>query len=285
MEELTGMSRTNIRFYEGEGLIHPNRKENGYRDYSFEDAQILLKVKLLRSMDIPLDHVKAVASGVRRLPDVLAEREAAMVQQEVHQERTRQVIRIMQQAGTEFESLKPEELFTVLESETAVEDAPPRLNLPWRRYWARGLDFSLYGTLVGHLLYDFLNKEILITIGTLAAMLILEPLFLSLFGTTPGKAVFGIRVTDTEGARLDYSTALERTWTVMWEGMAMNIPFISWYFQYKSLSYAEDDIALSWEDESELTFQDDKMWRYILLAIAHLVLLGISVYSVFVMGG
>ena len=31
MEEKSGISRTNIRFYEGEGLIHPQRRENGYQ--------------------------------------------------------------------------------------------------------------------------------------------------------------------------------------------------------------------------------------------------------------
>ena len=33
MEERSGMSRANIRFYEAEGLLCPARQENGYRDY------------------------------------------------------------------------------------------------------------------------------------------------------------------------------------------------------------------------------------------------------------
>ena len=34
VENLSGMTRANIRFYEVEGLIAPQRGENGYRDYS-----------------------------------------------------------------------------------------------------------------------------------------------------------------------------------------------------------------------------------------------------------
>ena len=35
VEERTGLSRSNIRFYEKEKLIEPSRNEsNGYRDYS-----------------------------------------------------------------------------------------------------------------------------------------------------------------------------------------------------------------------------------------------------------
>ena len=63
MEARVGMSRTSIRFYETEGLIQPSRKDNGYRDYSEADAQVLQRVKLLRSMDVSLEEVKALADG------------------------------------------------------------------------------------------------------------------------------------------------------------------------------------------------------------------------------
>ena len=48
IEELAGMPRANIRYYEAEGLLNPTRSENGYRDYSTEDFEILQKIKLLR---------------------------------------------------------------------------------------------------------------------------------------------------------------------------------------------------------------------------------------------
>ena len=32
IEDRSGMTRANVRFYESEGLLHPERKENGYRD-------------------------------------------------------------------------------------------------------------------------------------------------------------------------------------------------------------------------------------------------------------
>ena len=46
VEERTGLPRANIRYYESEGLIHPARGENGYRDYRQEDVDTLLKIKL-----------------------------------------------------------------------------------------------------------------------------------------------------------------------------------------------------------------------------------------------
>lgn len=285
MEEKTGMSRTNIRFYEGEGLIRPQRRENGYREYSDSDASVLMKVKLLRSMDVPLEQVKAAAFGQRTLGSILQELEETIDARQAHQDRTRAVLRQLRQNGTEFASLNPAELLPLLEEGKTVEDAPPRLNLPWRRYCARTLDLSLYNTAVSLLLYDFLNKEILITVLTLLAMTIIEPLLLSRFGTTFGKAIFGIRVTNRDGSRLDYTTAMNRTWTVMWEGMAMSIPLVSMYFCYKSYSLAEDEIPLSWEGDSELTIRDDKMWRFLPFVLAHLALFAVSIYSVVTLGG
>ncbi len=50
LEERTGLSRANIRFYEKEGLLSPLRRENGYREYTEEDVQTLQRIKLLRSL-------------------------------------------------------------------------------------------------------------------------------------------------------------------------------------------------------------------------------------------
>ena len=45
MEEMTGLARSNIRFYEKEKLIEPKRNEkNGYRIYSEEDARQIKKL-------------------------------------------------------------------------------------------------------------------------------------------------------------------------------------------------------------------------------------------------
>lgn len=276
MEEHTGINRANIRYYESEGLLHPEREANGYRNYSEADAAILLKIKLLRAMDVPLAAVKEVAGGTKTLEQALSELDAQITAQQSKQERVRQIIGRMHE---DFDTLEPEGYLAMLESgEAWSEDAPPRLNLPWRRYWARCLDFSLYNTLVSLLLWDFQNSMIYIPIGTLFALLLIEPALLSLFGTTPGKAIFGIRVTDLEGGKLSYGTALERTWTVLWEGEALRIPLICLYFRYKSLDLAEQEIPLSWETDSDLTYRDDKLWRYGLYTLAVLADIAATVW-------
>lgn len=69
-QELTGISRENIRFYEREGLIHPDRNpENDYRDYGPEDVRRLKIIRMLRMLDMPLEDVGKVLGGKITLPE------------------------------------------------------------------------------------------------------------------------------------------------------------------------------------------------------------------------
>ena len=45
VEELTGITKKNIRFYEEQKLISPQRNPaNGYREYSMEDVKQLSRI-------------------------------------------------------------------------------------------------------------------------------------------------------------------------------------------------------------------------------------------------
>ena len=75
LEEKTGLARANIRYYEQQGLLHPARQENGYRDYSGEDLQTLRKIKLLRHLGLGIETIRAVQHGEQTLDAALAARE------------------------------------------------------------------------------------------------------------------------------------------------------------------------------------------------------------------
>ena len=64
VEELVGITKKNIRFYEEQGLLNPDRNpENGYREYSLKDVDRLLKIKLLRKIDVPIEEIKRLENG------------------------------------------------------------------------------------------------------------------------------------------------------------------------------------------------------------------------------
>ena len=76
-EQITGISRRNLRFYEDQGLIRPERNpDNDYRDYSQEDIRILKQIRAFRMVDIPLEEIRHYFKGEKTV-DALA---AAQVQ-------------------------------------------------------------------------------------------------------------------------------------------------------------------------------------------------------------
>lgn len=276
IEAVTGMARANIRYYEAEGLIAPERKENGYRIYSEADAQTLLKIKLLRSLDISLEELKAIQAGNQTLQEALEKSVLALEEKQAQAARASEVSRLMLAQKPDYATLDAGYYLQRLESEAVLQtDRVQTLNLPWRRFWARDLDYLLCAILVGWLMPESAGSVIR-TVASLLTLVLLEPAWLHLFATTPGKAIFGIRVTDLEGGRLSYRDAIQRTCTVLWEGECMRLPLISVYFHYRSYQAAEAGEELPWEENSELTIPDDSAWRYLL----YFLILSIYYYGV-----
>ena len=60
VEELVGITRKNIRFYEEQGLLNVERAENGYREYHTADIARLQEIKLFRKMDISIEEMRAL---------------------------------------------------------------------------------------------------------------------------------------------------------------------------------------------------------------------------------
>ena len=63
VEELVGITRKNIRFYEDQGLLRPRRADNGYREYHEEEITRLKQIKILRKLSIPIEDIKRVFDG------------------------------------------------------------------------------------------------------------------------------------------------------------------------------------------------------------------------------
>lgn len=52
VEQCLEVPRATVRFYEKEGLINPQRGDNGYREYSEADVQTLKKIIILRMLGL-----------------------------------------------------------------------------------------------------------------------------------------------------------------------------------------------------------------------------------------
>lgn len=70
-EQLLGITKANIRFYEKEGLLTPSRTENGYRDYSDADIARLKQIVILRKLGMPVYQIQEVLDGVLPLQEAM----------------------------------------------------------------------------------------------------------------------------------------------------------------------------------------------------------------------
>ena len=48
VEELVGITSKNIRFYESQGLLTPERADNGYREYHQDNIEVFEKNKTFK---------------------------------------------------------------------------------------------------------------------------------------------------------------------------------------------------------------------------------------------
>lgn len=286
IEELSGMTRANIRFYEAEGLLSPAREENGYRDYSEENLAILKRIKLLRSLHIPLEEIKAIQSGAVNLTTVLNRQLAQLTADRESLEKAWEICREMRDEGVLYETLDAQKYLDSMDQNgmqaapELLSDQAPRAWVPWRRFFARMFDLAFYACLwtiflllVCHIkATDRSGAENLLDFAAgLLLMLFLEPLFLSLLRTTPGKWIFGLRVMDNDGRRLTYRKALARTWGVLVK-TGFQLPIYSWIRMLQCYRIYDKLGTLSWEYDSEETVRDTKNWRCFAMTGAYLLL-------------
>ncbi len=73
VEKMTNVSKRNLRFYEKEGLLSPERNEkNGYRVYGEKDIWTIKVIKMFRMLDMPLDEIKDVLENEQTLEQALS---------------------------------------------------------------------------------------------------------------------------------------------------------------------------------------------------------------------
>lgn len=82
VEKITGLARSNIRFYEKEKLINPTRNAgNGYREYSEEDIKTIKKIAYLRTLGISIEDIRRLSNKEADLYDVVKMQKQALEQQ------------------------------------------------------------------------------------------------------------------------------------------------------------------------------------------------------------
>lgn len=124
---------------------------------------------------------------------------------------------------------EPEEVNAEQASDSAVK---PRSYIA-RRFWARWLDLTAYGSLWWLAMY-FSGRDIGAALNNVWVLLpmyvpwfVLESWLLHKYGTTPGKWLMGLRVRNEDGSLLTLSAAIKRSLRVLVSGIGFGWQFLS----------------------------------------------------------
>lgn len=109
VEKLAGMTRANIRFYEKEGLITPERNEaNNYREYRDSDVEALRKIKYLRMLGISVKDIKRIIEKELELPEAAECRLEELKEEKKNLEEIEWMCRYIRQHNIQYETMNSE---------------------------------------------------------------------------------------------------------------------------------------------------------------------------------
>lgn len=265
IEDKTGMTRANVRYYEREGLLSPLRGENNYRDYSEDDLAALKKIRLLRQLRVPVAQIVRLKNGEVSLDAVLASQSAALEQESRETEEAARLCRALWESHPTYDGLDAEAwLNRSPVSETASAQAWKSNDVlfvaphPWRRWLANGLDYALtvlvlefFLLAVFHCPVTGENNPFMAWLKTVRSVIfqgLLEALLLCTIGTTPGKWIFGLRVRQRDGSKLSFSQAAYRAAQRFVYGEGGHILLVDLWRNWVSYKACVNEEVLPWDE-------------------------------------
>ncbi len=116
VEALVGISKKNIRFYESEGLLHPQRNaENGYREYSQEDVEVLKQIKFFRKLSIPIEEIHKMQNKYLTLSDCMQRHLIVIAREEQNLESTKEICKRILENKEQLETIRVNDYLTRME--------------------------------------------------------------------------------------------------------------------------------------------------------------------------
>jgi uncharacterized RDD family membrane protein YckC len=148
---------------------------------------------------------------------------------------------------------------------------------PWRRFFARTLDLSLFGTVSAMIIafawavavspeqaetaFSGLDGWVGRLLGGMVLIILGAPLMalsIAWTGGTPGKWLMGVRVQRPDGRRLSLGAAFRREVVVGCIGMGLGVPLLSLFFMHNGKEALEAHDETSWdEDRNVVVHRDD----------------------------
>lgn len=291
LETKADLERATIRFYEKQGLLVPQRKENGYREYTEDNLSTLLKIKLLRQLGMPLDTIKQIQQGSADFNHALSIQIGNLEHVMEAAARAKDVCTELYRTSAKYETLDAAYYLQQLnqQQKTATRVFREYVERPYhpiRRFLARMTDYAVMRMILEFLIVVILRIRPyggllsgLITYGTPFLMIPITAFMLNRWGTTPGKWLYGLSVLSENGCKLSYAEAKEREWRVVKEGYGFGIPVWSILRLYKSYK-AYQEWNMGWDMFCEYQFEKLSSRRKKILAASIALIAAVNMVTV-----
>ncbi|HKM21306.1 MAG TPA: MerR family transcriptional regulator [Lachnospiraceae bacterium] len=110
VEQAVGITKKNIRFYEEQGLLNPERnKENGYREYGEQDVEELNKIKLLRKLSVPIEEIRKIQNGSLTLEGAIKRQVIVLEREQENLVETMRLCKKLAESECQYLNLHPQE--------------------------------------------------------------------------------------------------------------------------------------------------------------------------------
>lgn len=146
---------------------------------------------------------------------------------------------------------------------------PPTQFHPWRRFFARTIDYDIYFLTIFIPIYLLTSSNfqlqlsyvvfVVIFILTILFCLLVEALMVSLFSTTIGKWAFGIFIADKDGNKLNFSQSLERSLLVLYRGLGLLVPIVSLVTMLIAFNKYKAEGETSWDLDMQTALKYSNM--------------------------
>ncbi len=170
---------------------------------------------------------------------------------------------------------------------------------PWKRFFARIFDLWWLNLLLQFVVAIFLGifspgfanwivepgAEQLFAIMIIPLALILDAFIQGLFGASPGKAMLGLRVLNSDGERLSIGAHIVRNLSLWASGLALGIPFINLLTLANQHSRLKKGDSASYDEQDgyQVKAKPIRWYRYALFSllffILYLIMIGLRILA------
>ena len=177
--------------------------------------------------------------------------------------------------------------------------SPPNLSRaqmqPWARFWARWIDVMIFAFCTTILLVImivvlgesfpmeiFEPNDVLLGMLVLIAYTLFEPVLLSSWGTTPGKALFKITLRRVDGEKLSYQESFFRSLRVWFFGLGVGYPLISLITMLVAYQRLKKRKITSWDEHGKFVVKHGRLGtgRLIAVILVIAVTLGLGIANI-----